>query len=119
MKRNYYKKLTIYLESLELAKDITSGIYNRRSFRLVEQIISSAVSIPSNIAEGSQMNTVSHFKKYLFIASSSAAELETQLTIIQTISETNNTAINTWIYRTNKIQSMIRGLIKYLDDNNK
>lgn len=41
----------------------------------------SAVSIPSNIAEGYRRNNVKEFIHFLGIAAGSAAELETQLLI--------------------------------------
>ena len=115
MNRNNYQRLHVYDESLTLAKDITRALHNMRPFRLSEQIIASAVSIPSNIAEGSQMNTPIHFIKFLTHASGSAAELHTQLLIIKEIIETDSEEINSWIIKTLEIQSMIRGLMKHLN----
>lgn len=73
VKRNNYLKLSVYVESLQLAREITKSIYKLKPYRLIDQVIASSVSIPSNIAEGSQMNSAVHFKKYLYIASGSAA----------------------------------------------
>ena len=52
-------------------------------FGLVDQIKRSAVSIPSNIAEGAARQTSREFIQFLHIAAGSAAELDTQLIIAQ------------------------------------
>lgn len=43
----------------------------------------SAVSIPSNIAEGAARNSSEEFIQFLYVARGSAAELETQLLLAQ------------------------------------
>ena len=50
-------------------------------FSLVTQLNRCAVSIPSNIAEGTSKSTLKHFKRYLEISRGSAFEWETQLII--------------------------------------
>jgi four helix bundle protein len=50
-------------------------------YGLVSQMRRSAVSIPSNIAEGRRRSTEKDFRSFLIIAYSSGAELETQLEI--------------------------------------
>lgn len=50
-------------------------------YGLVDQIRRSAVSIPSNIAEGSGRDTPKEFARFLRIAYGSACELETQVLI--------------------------------------
>ena len=50
-------------------------------FGLADQMRRSAVSIPSNIAEGQARNAQRDFVRFLYIAQGSKAELETQLEI--------------------------------------
>lgn len=66
--------------------DLASEVYNLSArfpkeevYGLSLQTRRSAVSIPSNIAEGAARNSSKEFVQYLHIALGSAAELETQL----------------------------------------
>ena len=66
--------------------DLTDNIYNltklfpkSETYVLGDQMRRSAVSIPSNIAEGQRRKTAKEFLHFLTITSGSCAELETQL----------------------------------------
>lgn len=50
-------------------------------YGIVSQIRRSAVSVPSNIAEGKQRGTRKEYRQFLIVAFGSAAELDTQLEI--------------------------------------
>lgn len=79
-----FKKLKIWTESIELVKDsytLTKTFPDFEKFGLVSQMNRCAVSIPSNIAEGSSKSTNKHFNKYLQDSLGSAFEWETQLII--------------------------------------
>lgn len=56
-------------------------------YGLTAQIRRSALSIPSNIAEGRMRGTRAEFQKFLSIAYASGAELETQLEIAKDVLE--------------------------------
>lgn len=64
MKRNRhnYENLAIYQRSLVIALEVMGFIDLVRPFRLAEQIADSAVSVPSNIAEGSERGTDKEFR---------------------------------------------------------
>jgi four helix bundle protein len=65
--------------------EITNNGKFSKDFSLRDQIRKSAVSIPSNIAEGKERETVNELIRYLYIAKGSAAELKTQLFIANKI----------------------------------
>lgn len=71
---------------MELASNIyavTAAFPKEVVYGLTLQIRRSAVSIPSNIAEGAARNSSQEFIQYLYIALGSSAELETQLLLAQ------------------------------------
>lgn len=60
---------------------ITGKLPREEIFGLTSQMRRSAISIPSNIAEGKKRKTRADFIQFLRIADGSAAELETQMII--------------------------------------
>lgn len=69
---------------MELVKEvyqITKTFPKNEEFALSSQLRRCAVSIPSNISEGSKRGTHKDFRQFLRIATGSSAELETQLLI--------------------------------------
>ena len=83
--RHNFRELEVWKESFHLVKEIyimTSNLPDSEKFGLLSQIRRCAVSIPSNIAEGSGRTTDKDFLNFLSIALSSAYELETQLLLI-------------------------------------
>lgn len=82
----HFCKLQIWQRSMELAKVIykcTEKFPHTERFGLVSQLQRSAVSIPSNIAEGSQRGSSKDFAHFILIAKGSIAELQTQLILAQ------------------------------------
>jgi len=79
-----FKKLKIWQEAISLVKDnyrLTRTFPDFEKFGLVTQMNRCAVSIPSNISEGSSKSTDRHFNKYLEDSLGSAFEWETQLIV--------------------------------------
>lgn len=63
-----FRKLTIWREGIEIAKETytTTKIFPKtEAYGLSSQLQRSAVSIPSNIAEGKARSTNKHFIQYL------------------------------------------------------
>lgn len=76
-----YKDLKVWKKSYKLSLAIyktTSKFPKDELYGLVSQMRRSAISIPSNIAEGYARNRKLEYIQYLQIAYASGAELETQ-----------------------------------------
>ena len=81
MMRHNFKALEIWKRSRKLVKNTyltTKTFPSEEKFGLVSQINRSAVSIPSNIAEGCGRGTDAQLVHFLDIAIGSNCELETQ-----------------------------------------
>jgi four helix bundle protein len=79
-----FKELIVWQKSIALVKSIyslTRGFPQEEKFGLISQIRRSAVSIPSNIAEGQARRTTGDFIRFISTAEGSLAEAETQLII--------------------------------------
>ena len=77
-----YRDLEAWKESMDLVEDvykITKSLPAEELYGLRSQIRRSAVSIPSNIAEGHGRKGTGEYLHHLSIAKGSLAELETQL----------------------------------------
>ncbi len=95
----------------EAIYELTKKLPQSEQYGLSSQMQRSAVSIPSNIAEGSRRSTKNDFCQFLRIASGSTAELETQLIVVQSVYKIDTTTI---IEQLVEIQKMIAVLIKKL-----
>ena len=76
--------LLVWQQAITLVKsiyDMTSGFPQHEIYGLTSQMRRSAVSVPSNIAEGAGRGSNKDFLKFLTIARASLCELETQLII--------------------------------------
>jgi len=85
---NYFKELKVWQKSVELVSRIyvnSKSFPKDEKYGLTSQIRRSAVSIPSNIAEGCGRRTAKDFGNFLSIALGSAFELETQLIIAKNL----------------------------------
>jgi four helix bundle protein len=98
----------------ELYKD-TAQFPKDEIYGLTSQMRRAAVSIPSNIAEGAARNHKTEFRQFLYIALSSAAELETQLIISERLSYITKLQKERLIEKLNTISKMLQGLIKSIN----
>ena len=84
MQKHNFKKLTIWIDAMvlcDLIYNYTDTLPNKERFNLISQLERCAVSVPSNIAEGSGKRTPIHFAEFLTTALTSSYEIETQLLI--------------------------------------
>jgi four helix bundle protein len=77
-----HRDLLAWKEAMGLVETVykqTAAFPRNEVFGLAVQMRRSAVSVPSNIAEGAARNSSREYYQYLGIATGSVAELETQL----------------------------------------
>ncbi len=90
--------------------EITYSFPNDEKFGLTNQLRRAAVSIPSNIAEGSSRNSNKDFSRFIEISIGSAYEIETQLLIATDlkfiITEKSESLIHT-------LESIIKMMVKF------
>ena len=81
---NTFRDLLVWQKSMSIVTEIytlTSSFPKEELFGLTSQIRRSAVSIPSNIAEGYGRNSTGDYKRFLQISCGSLNELQTQIEI--------------------------------------
>ena len=107
-----YEKLDVWQKSISLVTEIytlAKLLPKEEIYALSDQIRRSAVSIPSNIAEGSSRNSKKEFIQFLYISLGSLCELETQILIAKNIGYIQDiTIIQT---KTLQIKKMLNALI--------
>ena len=108
------------LKVWQLAKEIAVDVYRvvdlneklKGDYRLKAQITSSAVSVPSNIAEGDELSTIKHGINHLYIAKGSCAELITQLIIAKELNLIEEKKADELISKCNHVSIMLYKLIQ-------
>ncbi len=106
---SYYKNLHIWIKAMELVNfiyGVTKSFPKDEIFGLTNQIKRSAVSIPSNIAEGAGRNSNQQFIHFLSIANGSLLELETQLLIAKNQNYVSEIELNKCLELIEDIQKM-------------
>lgn len=109
-----HKDLDAWKQAIELVKEIyiaTSAFPKEEVYGLTSQIRRSAVSVPSNIAEGAARNSLKEFIQFLYISLGSLSELETQWMIAKELKFTSNIEL---LEKVEKIRKIILGLIRHL-----
>ena len=84
MKTQSYKDLIVYQKAYKLTLDvykISKKFPPDELYGMISQMRRSAVSIPSNIAEGYRRGHRKEYVQFLHVAMGSCAELETQMSI--------------------------------------
>jgi len=112
-----YKELIVWQKSIELVAEIyklTKQYPREDIYGLTSQTRRSAISIPSNIAEGRNRGTRKDFAQFLRIAFGSGAELETQIEIAKRIYKNKKLNFSKADYLLNEIMKMLNVIIKKL-----
>lgn len=112
-----HKDLDVWKKSIALVTliyEITKDFPQTEIYGLTNQIRRCAVSIPSNIAEGSGRQSDKEFVQFLHIGLGSLSELETQLIIATNIGFLKESTQSDLLMNIEEIRKMLIGLIKFV-----
>ena len=115
-----FEKLKIWQKAMDIAVDvyeISALLPIDERFNLIHQIKKCAVSIPSNIAEGSGRNHNKEFIQFLGIANGSTFELITQLILAKRLSLINQEKAQPIIDKLIEVSNMNFSFQKTLNTN--
>ena len=112
-----HRDLDVWKKSVLLVTtvyEVTKGFPKEEIYGITNQIRRSAVSVPSNIAEGSARQGNKEYVQFLYISLGSLTELETQLIIARNLEYLSENDFDSLMGNLTEIGKMIIGLIKYI-----
>jgi four helix bundle protein len=115
----HFKDLIAWQKAMALTNavyDATEGFPKHEVYGLTNQIRRAAVSIPSNIAEGSAHSSKKEFVHFLRHARGSLAELETQILIAQARRYFQDTNAENLLKMADETSRILSGLVRSLEE---
>jgi four helix bundle protein len=109
-----FRDLQVWQRAMQLTVAVyrlTQGFPREEQFGLTNQMRRSAVSIPSNIAEGQGRTSVGEFRQFLGMARGSNCEVQTQLEIARAMKFGNPGLIDEVESLSNEVRKMLFGLM--------
>ncbi len=108
-----YRDLVVWQKAMDLVVMVyaaTESFPKNQQYGLTAQVQRSAVSVPSNIAEGRTRHSANDFIYHLNIARGSLAEIETQLTIAHRLDYLSEIDHERLLKHSREIMMMLHGL---------
>lgn len=112
-----YQDLVVWQKAMRLAREaylIAKKLPYEEKFALSDQLRRSAVSIPSNIAEGHARGSDKEFVHFLYIARVSNAELMTQLILCVDFGYLTDVDVRRVKLQSNEVGRLLNALIAKL-----
>lgn len=106
------ENLDVWKRSCRLSVDLYAALCACKDFGFRDQITRSALSVPSNIAEGYERDSAKEFSRFLKIAKGSCGELRTQLYIGAEVGFVDKAKAFQMIQEAVEISRMLQGLIR-------
>ena len=113
-----FRDLDVWQKGIDIVKDTyrtTRGFPRQEVFGLSSQMRRSAVSIPSNIAEGFNRFHSKEYAHFLYVALGSCAELETQIEIASELAYMSAETKSSLLEKLDHEMRMLRNLVKKLN----
>ena len=107
-----FEDLEVWQRACRLAVEVFEEFRSCDFINLKNQIERSALSIPSNIAEGAERGGTKEFSQFLKTAKGSCGELRTQLYIAAKLKTLESQKSKSLIAESKEISAMIEGLRK-------
>jgi len=107
-----FEDLEVWKRGCRLAVEVIQTITPSREFYMRDQMQRAALSIPSNIAEGSERDSRLDYIRFLRIAKGSAAELRTQCYIADKLGILKHKEAVHFTVECKEIASMLQGLVR-------
>ena len=114
-----FKDLKVWQKSYGLCKQVYTLVRQLPAderFELSSQLRRAAVSVPSNVAEGYSRKTTADYLRFLWIASGSLGELETQLLLSKDLGLCRESAVAPVLDAAAEVERMLRALIRSLEE---
>ena len=109
-----FEDLVVWQRGCDLAVDVYVLFKHSKDFAYKDQMIRSSLSIPSNIAEGSERNSPKNFARFLHIAKGSCGELRTQLYLCERLEIIESATAKKLRAEAVEISAMLQGLASSL-----
>ena len=112
-----FRELKVWNKAVDLALlvyEFTAEFLRREVYGLSSQMQRAAVSIASNIAEGSARGTRRDFRQFVKLAEGSNCELQTQLLIARRLQYASGQKCDVLDALSDEIGKMLTALSKYL-----
>ena len=110
-----FEDLEVWKRSCRLATRIYKTFEKCHDSGFYNQITRAAISVASNIAEGSERRTDKEFINFIYIAKGSLGELRTQLYIANRIGYIPDSSRRELVAEAKELSSMLFGLIRKLE----
>lgn len=107
-----FRELKIWQLGMKIAKDIftiSKSFPVDEKYGLISQVRRAAISIPSNIAEGTSRKSKNEFAHFIDIAIGSCYEIETQILLSIDFSYINLETVQPFMDEIHSLQKMLHG----------
>ena len=107
-----FEDLQVWQRGCQQAVEICQTVQDWKNYSLKDQLQRSAISVPSNIAEGHERDSPGDFVRFLRIAKGSNGEMRTQLYIAQKLNLLAADVAKGFVAESKEIAAMLQGLIR-------
>lgn len=109
-----FEDLEVWKRAVALSADVYRKLAKCSDYGFRDQITRSALSIPSNVAEGIERSSTPDRAKFLDYARGSCGEFRTQAVVGTRAGFIDSSVSDAWINESREISAMIQGLVRSL-----